>query len=199
MTINALDHHHDHHVQTEEKVTFGFWVYVMTDFIMFATLFATYAVLHNNTYGGPGILKMAGLHHVLVLTLILSVSAFTCGLAMVAKAKESLSGAQFWLVVTFLLGIVFLGMQYHQLAFLVHNGITWQGSAFLSVYFTLIGIFGLHLAIALLWIVILLIQFVSQGLTNTMKTRLTCLSLFWYFLNLVWILIFTIVYLSGAI
>jgi cytochrome o ubiquinol oxidase subunit 3 len=109
------------------------------------------------------------------------------------------AGVMFWLVVTFILGLVFVGMGWHHLACLVASGNTWQTSGFLSVYFSLISIHGLHVIVGLLWIIILMIQMMGQNLSSTMKTRLSCLSLYWNYINLVWLIVFTVVYLMGAI
>lgn len=200
MTTDALKHeHHDHHAAVHSKVAFGFWIYIMTDFIMFATMLVVYTVLHNNTYGGPGVAQIGSVPHAFMWSLMMVTAAFICSLSAVAKAKDSLFGTRLALLVTFILGIVFFEIQYRELANLVAQGITWQGSAFLSSYFTLIGMFSVHIAVGLLWILILLIQLGMQGLSDRMKTRITCVTLFWQFLSLVWILIFTLVYLTGAI
>lgn len=191
--------HHDHDHEVADKVTFGFWVYLMTDFIMFAALFATYAVLHPNTYGGPGIAQMASLEQVLWQTLCLLASTFTCGLAFLAAQKNSRATTLFYLALALVLGAGFVGLEFSQFAVLWQQGITWQGSAFLSAYFSLVGLQGIHVVIGLLWILIVMLQLACQNLSPTMKIRMTCLSLFWSFVNIVWIFIFTIVYLMGAI
>jgi cytochrome o ubiquinol oxidase subunit 3 len=192
-------HHGSHSDQIASKVTFGFWIYVMTDAIMFATLFAVYAVLHNSTYGGPGIKDVASLPHMLMQTLVLIVGAFTYGLSFVAFYKSKLAKVYFWLAVTFILGMVFLGIEISDCTDLMAKGYSWTNSAFLSSYFTLLGFHALHVLVALLWMVILFCQLFSQGLTVVMRTRFVCLGLFWNFLNLMWITAFTIVFLMGAV
>jgi cytochrome o ubiquinol oxidase subunit III len=199
MTTSALSHEHDHHDEPNDKVIYGFWVYIMTDCILFASLFATYAVLRDNTYGSIGIHDIARLPYILVQSLCLLTSGFTYGLALLGLHKGNTKQIYTWLSVTFLLGLAFIGLEYHEFAHLVANGYTWQVSAFLSAFFSLVGIHGLHVCIGLLWIVILMIQLKMRGINGMMKTRFACLGLFWDFLNIMWIFIFTIVYLMGAI
>jgi cytochrome o ubiquinol oxidase subunit 3 len=198
MTTQTLhtEHHHD---DSGSKAIFGFWLYIMTDFIMFAAVFATYVVLRNNTYGGIGVNQVASLPFVLTQTLILLASTLTCGFSKAASHNNNKSAVMLWMAVSFILGLVFVSMGFHQLACLVASGSSWQSSAFLSVYFTLIVMHGLHVVVGMLWIAILSIQLMMQGLSPTMQTRVTCLNLFWNFISMVWIFIFTIVYLMGAI
>ncbi len=181
------------------KTLFGFWVYLMTDCVLFACLFATYAVLHHNTYGGLTGRELFSLPYVLTETLILLTSSFTCGLAMLAvqrKDKRQLIG---WLAVTFLLGVAFLIMEVTEFRHLVHEGNSWRRSGFLSAFFTLVGTHGLHISIGLLWMAVMGKQTIRQGFTSGNIRRLTMLSLFWHFLDVIWIFIFTIVYLLGAL
>ena len=201
MAISSHDfsHHETHSAQIASKVIFGFWIYIMTDAIMFATLFAVYAVLHNNTFGGPGIRDVATLHHVLMQTIVLLVSVFTFGLSLVSFYRGRRGNVGFWMVATFILGLIFLGIEWNDGAALVHQGYSWTNSAFLSSYFTFLGIHGLHIFIALLWMVVLFIQFKFQGFSVMMRTRLICLSLFWNFLNLMWIVAFMVMFLMGAV
>lgn len=200
MTIHSLDHHHSHHESdTASKVVFGFWVYVMTDAILFASLFAVYAVLHNNVWGGIGIGQVASLPMVFMQAIILLTSTFIYGLGIVAMHRGNMKAVMLSLVFTFLLGLSFILVEFNQFRILLEQGNSWQSSAFLSSYFTLIGVHGIHILVALVWIIILMVQLGMKKLTTTMKTRLTCLGLFWSFLNIVWVFIFTIVYLMGAI
>lgn len=198
MTTHAL-HEHAHHDDVPSKVIFGFWIYIMTDGILFAALFATYAVLHNNIWNGPGIQQIATLPYVLVQTLVLLTSVFTYGLASVALRGGHKNRILFWLTITFLLGLVFLGFEWQQFANLIAHGNSWQTSAFLSIFFSLVGLHGMHIVAGMLWIIILMIQLRMKNITATMQTRLACLGLFWNFLNIMWLFIFTIVYLMGAI
>jgi cytochrome o ubiquinol oxidase subunit 3 len=191
--------HFSHTDQIASKVTFGFWIYVMTDAIMFATLFAVYAVLHNNIYGGPGIKDVASLPHMLMQTIVLIVGAFTYGLSFVGFYKGKISRVFFWLAVTFLLGLLFLGIEINDCTDLMAKGYSWKNSAFLSSYFTLLAVHALHVLVALLWMFVLFFQLANQRLTVVMRTRFICLGLFWNFLNLMWITAFTIVFLMGAV
>lgn len=197
MTTNTLEHH-DHH-NTDSIDIFGFWIYIMSDCILFATIFATYAVLHNNTFGGPGIKQLAGLPYVLGETMALLASSFTYGLAILALYKNRKAQVINWLIVTFLLGLTFVAMEVNEFVHLYMEGHSWQASAALSAFFTLVGTHGLHVSIGLLWMLILLIQIPKFNLNSVMRRRLTYLGLFWAFLDIVWIFVFTVVYLMGAI
>lgn len=181
-----------------DKSVFGFWVYIMTDCVLFATLFATYAVLHNNTAGGPDAKELFSMPFVLVETLLLLTSSLTAGLVLLAVHNKQKSQAIGWMIVTFLLGAAFLGMELHEFTNLVNEGHSWRSSAFLSSFFTLVGTHGLHIFTGLLWMSVLGIQLVRKGFTHGTIKRLTLFSLFWHFLDIVWIFIFTIVYLLGA-
>ena len=189
-----------HHLEeTYSKTVFGFWAYLMTDCILFATLFATYIVLHNNTYGGPSGKELFSLPFVLTETLILLTSSFTCTLSKLAAYRNDKNKVIAWFGVTFLLGLAFIGMELFEFTNLVHDGNSWQRSGFLSAFFTLVGTHGLHISTGLLWMIILIIPVFRHGLTPVSLKRLTCLRMFWHFLDIVWIFIFTIVYLMGAL
>ncbi|MDB5161191.1 MAG: putative cytochrome o ubiquinol oxidase chain cyoC [Candidatus Saccharibacteria bacterium] len=185
--------------QDSSKTIFGFWVYLMTDCVLFATLFATFAVLRNNTFGGPSGKELFSLPFVLTETLILLTSSFTCGLAMLAVHRRDKKLMLVLFGLTFLLGAAFLGMELHEFRNLAHEGNSWRRSGFLSSFFTLVGTHGAHIATGLLWMTVLLVQTVRRGLTDNNIKRLTMFSLFWHFLDIVWIFIFTIVYLMGAV
>ena len=189
-------------VATEQdisKPTLGFWIYIMTDCLLFASLFATYAVLYRNTAGGQGGYQLFDLKNVLLETLILLTSSFTCGLAMLAANKNERNQTVFWFLVTFLLGIAFLTLEITEFKHFVAIGDSWRRSGFLSSFFTLVGTHGLHITVGLLWMATLVWQLVKKGLRSGLIKRLTLLSMFWHFLDIVWIFIFTIVYLHGAI
>lgn len=185
--------------EATNKTVFGFWVYLMTDIVLFASLFATYAVLHKNTFGGPGAHALFGLPNALAETLILLTSSFTCGIALLAARKQDKSATLFWFGLTFLLGLTFLALELTEFRDLVHEGNSWQRSGFMSGFFTLVGTHGLHISIGLLWMAVMMIRTIKKGLTSTTLKRLTMLSMFWHLLDVVWIFIFTIVYLMGAI
>jgi len=184
---------------SDSKTVFGFWLYLMTDCIVFASLFATYAVLHNNNFGGPNARELFNMPFVLTETLILLTSSFTCGLAIIAARRQQQSQAMMWFFVTFLLGLAFLSMELTEFHHMVIEGNSWRRSGFLSSYFTLVGTHGLHIAVGLLWMATMMLKVAKTGLTNANLRRLTLLSLFWHFLDLIWIFIFTIVYLMGAL
>lgn len=203
MTLHSAnnDTHHGHHHghDTGAKVIFGFWVYLMTDLIMFAAVFATYIVLHNSTYGGPSIAALTSLSHALVQTLIMLGIGFVYGLGLVAAKNGRLCQVRFWLLLSLVLAGVFFAMGLCELHGMMQQGYDWQTSAALSSFFTLIAMHGIHIVIGIIWTVILLVQLSMQKLSSTLQTRLSCLGLFWNFLTIVWILIYTIVYLMGAI
>jgi cytochrome o ubiquinol oxidase subunit 3 len=180
------------------KTIFGFWVYLMTDCVLFASLFATYAVLHNNTFGGPSGKDIFSLHYVLTETIVLLTSSFTCGLAILAVEKEQIKQVIGWFTVTFLLGATFLAMELHEFSHLAKTGDSWHRSAFLSSYFTLVGTHGLHITIGLFWMIVILVQLYKRGFTQGVVRRLNLFSMFWHFLDIIWIFIFTIVYLLGV-
>ena len=179
-------------------MTFGFWVYLMSDCLIFASLFATYGVLHSNTFGGPSAGELFSLPFVLVETLLLLTSSFTMGLAILSAQHRRAGETAFWLGATFLLGIAFLGMEISEFSNLIAEGHGPNLSAFLSAFFTLVGTHGLHVALGGIWMVVLFAQVLYFGITTVTMRRLLCLSLFWHFLDIVWIFIFTFVYLLGT-
>lgn len=181
-----------------EKTTLGFWIYLMTDCVLFASLFAVYAVLHNNTFGGPDGKELFDMPYVLGETMLLLTSSFTCGLALLAAQRKSKQLVLFWLRVTAALGISFLVMELREFHALVAEGNSWRESGFLSSYFTLVGTHGAHITVGLIWMVTMMTFVAKRGLTHHVLKRLTLLSLFWHFLDVVWIFIFTIVYLFGS-
>ena len=183
----------------DSKPILGFWIYIMTDCVLFASLFATYAVLYNNTAGGPSGYQLFDLKNVLAETLILLTSSFTCGIAILAAHRSDKSRTIFWLMITFLLGVAFLALEITEFRHFVQTGNSWRRSGFLSAFFTLVGTHGLHITIGLSWMIGLMWQVWRRGLVHSTIKRLTLLSMFWHFLDIVWIFIFTIVYLRGAI
>lgn len=197
MTHSATDLHHHHDADSID--VFGFWVYILTDCILFATLFATFAVLHNNTFGGPGIKELASLPYVFIETMFLLASSFTYGMAMLSMYKGQKNAVISWLMITFLLGFSFVAMEVNEFVHLVMEGHSWQTSGALSAFFTLVGTHGLHVSIGLIWMLLLMWQVKRYKLNSTMTRRLTYLGLFWAFLDIVWIFVFTIVYLMGAV
>jgi cytochrome o ubiquinol oxidase subunit 3 len=201
MEPEALQHirHSSTRYEADNKTIFGFWVYIMTDCVLFASLFATYAVLQGNTYGGPSGSELFSLPFVLVETLLLLTSSFTCGLAVLALQRLDKKMVLGWFGVTFLLGLAFLTMELTEFHKLILEGNSYQRSGFLSAFFTLVGTHGLHIASGLLWMVVLGVRVARRGLDRTSIRRLTLLSLFWHFLDVIWIFIFSIVYMIGAL
>ncbi len=197
-TLTTTGHHADHHHDTDATDVFGFWIYILTDCILFASLFAAYAVLHKNTYGGPSVGELASLPYVFTETMLLLASSFTYGMAMLAMYKQKKAHTLSWLMVTFVFGLAFIGMEINEFMHLYLEGHSWQSSAALSAFFTLVGTHGLHVLTGLVWMVILIVQLSMGRVTRTMARRLTYLGLFWHFLDIVWIFVFTIVYLMGV-
>ncbi len=192
--------HSGRHLHDQSSTTvFGFWVYIMTDCVLFATLFATFAVLRHATFGGPGADELFSLPFVLGETLILLTSSFTCGLALLAAGASSKKAVLGWLSITGLLGLAFLGMELSEFTNLVHEGNSWARSGFLSAFFTLVGTHGLHISAGLIWLGVLATQIARRGLNSGNLRRLTLFSLFWHFLDVVWIFIFSVVYLMGVL
>lgn len=202
MIIDKLDqhpvnHHHDQGVDNTD--VFGFWIYLMSDCALFGALFATYAVLHNNTFGGPDAKELFSLRFVLIETLLLLSSSFTFGLVTLAMHKLNKAQVLFWLAITFILGCGFVWMEISEFSTLFSEGNGWNRSGFLSAFFTLVGTHGLHVSIGLLWMLMLSIQISISGFTGLNLRKLVTLGLFWHFLDIVWIFVFSIVYLLGAV
>jgi cytochrome o ubiquinol oxidase subunit III len=177
---------------------FGFWIYLMSDCILFATLFATYAVLVNGTAGGPSGKDIFELPFVFGETMLLLFSSITFGFGMLAMNQNRVGTVKAWLMVTFLLGAGFIAMEIYEFHHLIAEGYGPQRSGFLSAFFTLVGTHGIHVTSGLIWIIVMMVLISKKGLTERNRTRLMCLSLFWHFLDVVWICVFTVVYLMGA-
>ena len=187
------------HREDYSKSTLGFWIYLMTDCVLFASLFATYAVLRGGTAGNAGPADIFELDFVLVETVLLLVSSLTSGMALVGMRMANRNFTIAMLVATFVLGASFLAMELYEFTKLASEGHDWQASAFLSAFFTLVGTHGLHIAIGLLWLTVLLWTLVRHGITNALHKRVVLFSLFWHFLDIIWIFIFTLVYLFGVL
>ncbi|MBB3101924.1 cytochrome o ubiquinol oxidase subunit III [Azomonas macrocytogenes] len=190
---------HGHHHDAGEIKLFGMWVYLMTDCILFACLFASYVVLKDATAGGVTGKDIFELPFVLVETFVLLFSSITSGLATVAMHRGDKAEVMKWLKFTFLLGAVFVGMEVYEFHHLIAEGHGPSHSAFLSAFFTLVGTHGLHVTAGLLWMLVLMHQINTRGLNDTNKSRLNLLALFWHFLDVVWICVFTVVYLMGVL
>lgn len=182
-----------------EIQAFGFWLYLMSDLIVFSALFATYVVMAHNYAGGPTPKDLFELPAVLVETMLLLASSAAYGLAMVAMHKGDLRSLRLGLVAAFALGLGFLVMELAEFRHFLSIGAGPDRSGFLSAFFTLVGTHGLHVTFGLLWIVVMLAQLSSKGLTDPVKGRLSRLGMFWHFLDIVWIGVFTVVYLLGVV
>ena len=180
------------------KTTIGFWLYLMTDCILFASLFATFAVLRHATAAGPSGSEIFEMPLVMAETVILLTSSFSCGLALVALQKRNIPQMLFALAVTYMLGFAFLTIEISEFAKLISEGHGPAQSAFLSAFFTLVGTHGLHIFMGLLWLFVLIVTLTRTGLTAKWTRQLTLFALFWHFLDLVWIFIFTVVSLIGV-
>jgi len=182
-----------------DSTMLGFWIYLMSDCLVFAVLFATYGVLGRNYAAGPSGADLFDLKLVAVNTAMLLFSSITYGFAMLAMEKGRQAAMQGWLVVTGLFGLAFIGIELYEFAHLIHEGAVPQRSAFLSSFFTLVGTHGLHVTFGLIWLTVLMVQVRRRGLIEANRRRLMCLSLFWHFLDVVWIGVFTFVYLMGVL
>ncbi|GAB2670151.1 cytochrome o ubiquinol oxidase subunit III [Paenibacillus thermoaerophilus] len=188
------DEHHDH----ESLKTFGFWMFLITDCILFGTLFATYLVLRFNTSGGPTAEELFQMPIIIAETFILLTSSFTSGLAVLEMKKGNKKGLIGWLAVTAALGAAFIALEVSEFVHLVHEGATISTSAFLSAFFTLVGTHGLHVTVGLVWMIALMIQLAQRGITPVTDRKVTIISLYWHFLDVVWIFVFSLVYLLGV-
>ena len=186
---------HSEETAAANRTVLGFWLYLMTDCILFATLFATFAVMRGNVNGGPSGAELFSMPYVLVETLLLLGSSFTCGMAMVALQRRNKDLLIQMLLITYALGLAFIGLEVSEFHKLAAEGNGWQRSGFLSSYFTLVGTHGLHICVGLLWSLVLLLQIVTKGIKGNLVKRMTLFSMFWHFLDVVWIFIFSIVYL----
>lgn len=182
------------------RALFGFWVYIMSDCLLFASIFAAYAVLHTSTFGGPSGRDLFNMPFVLTETLILLTSTFTYGLVSVyAHKKERTKHVISWMLVTIILGALFLVMEVTEFHNLIVEGSGPDKSAFLSSFFTLVGTHGLHVFVGLIWMISVCIQVFKHGLSDRIVQKVSMLGLFWHFLDIIWIFIFTVVYLMGVI
>ncbi|MES2987748.1 MAG: cytochrome o ubiquinol oxidase subunit III [Pseudomonadota bacterium] len=189
----------EEHHEPGGSTMLGFWMYLMSDALIFATLFALYGVLGTSFAGGPTPGEIFALPLVAVNTALLLTSSITYGFAMIAMQEGKLNSVRFWLVLTGLLGMGFVGIELYEFSELIHLGATPQTSAFLSAFFLLVATHGLHVTFGIIWLVVMLFQLKQRGLHPENQRRLMCLSMFWHFLDIVWIGVFTFVYLLGVI
>ncbi|TCS39440.1 cytochrome bo3 quinol oxidase subunit 3 [Paucimonas lemoignei] len=190
-------HVRDHH--PENGTHLGFWMYLMSDCLIFACLFATYAVVGRNYAGGPSGAELFDLPLVAINTAFLLLSSITYGFAMLESQRKRVRSTLLWLGITGLFGLAFLGLELYEFHHLIHQGAGPQRSAFLSAFFALVGTHGLHVGFGIIWLVTLMFQLNKHGLIPENRRRLNCLSMFWHFLDVIWIGVFTFVYLMGVL
>lgn len=178
---------------------YGFWLYILTDCVLFGSLFATFIVLNYPGAFGPALKDYINLSFVLVETFFLLASNFTFGLAMLAMYRKNIGLTQFWLAGTFVLGACFVGLELWEFRHLIHEGYHWQVSGAASAFFTLVATHGLHVSAGLVWIIMMILQFKTFGQVPKVEKNMVMLGIFWNFLDVVWIFVFTTVYLTGAL
>ena len=193
-------HLKDEHEHAEGGSTMlGFWIYLMSDCLIFAMLFAAYGVLGGNYAAGPGPKDLFDLPLVAINTTMLLLSSITYGFAMLTMDEGPIAATQAWLAGPGWLGLACLAIELYEFAHMIHEGATPQRSAFLSAFFTLVGTHGLHVTFGIIWLVTLMVQVGRRGLIEANRRRLMCLSMFWHFLDVIWIGVFTFVYLMGML
>ena len=179
-------------------VGYGFWIFLLSDIVMFAALFAAYAVLVGATAGGASGAELFSQRSVAIETACLLASSYTCGLMSLAVGSRRRAGIYLGAVITFALGAAFLGLELREFADMIARGATPQSSAFLSAFFTLVGCHGLHVTVGLAWLIVMMVQVAVKGLRPAVERRLLCFSLFWHALDIIWVSLFTVVYLMGV-
>jgi cytochrome o ubiquinol oxidase subunit 3 len=203
--VHAADSATDFHVLEEvhhaegASTNLGFWIYLMSDCLIFSVLFATYGVLGASLAGGPGPRDLFDLRLVALNTTMLLISSITYGFAMLAMLRHDVRNTLMWLAVTGLFGAAFVGIELYEFNHMIHEGAGPQRSGFLSAFFALVGTHGLHVTFGIVWLIVLMVQVQQRGLIPANQRRLTCLSMFWHFLDVVWIGVFTFVYLMGVL
>ncbi|MDQ0201119.1 cytochrome (ubi)quinol oxidase subunit III [Neobacillus ginsengisoli] len=198
VSAHASGHGHDHgHVDQEELKILGFWIFLVTDCLLFATFFSAYAVLNTHTNGGFTA-KEFDVPGFIMETFILLISSFTSGLAVLAMHKGNKQALIGWLIVTAALGATFVGLEINEFTSMVREGATISKSAFLTSFFCLVGTHGAHVSFGIMWMIGLMIQLSRRGITTVTKRKISIISLYWHFLDAVWIFIFTVVYLMGV-
>jgi cytochrome o ubiquinol oxidase subunit 3 len=179
-------------------VAYGFWIFLLSDIVMFAALFASYAVLVRSTAGGPSGLQLFSQASVALETACLLASSYTCGLMSLAVSEKRRDATYLLAAATFALGAAFLTLELREFADMIARGATPQRSAFLSAFFTLVGCHGLHVTAGLIWLVVMMAQVAVRGFRANVQRRLLCFSLFWHALDIIWVGLFTVVYLMGV-
>ncbi|NKC04775.1 cytochrome o ubiquinol oxidase subunit III [Brucella haematophila] len=187
----------DHH--PENSTMLGFWLYLMSDCLIFAVLFATYGVLGRNYAAGPSPADLFDLNLVAINTAMLLLSSITYGFAMLQMQRDDKTATLFWLGITGIFGALFLAIEIYEFSHLIREGAGPGRSAFLSSFFTLVGTHGLHVTFGIIWLITLMLQVMRHGLIVENRRRLMCLSMFWHFLDVIWIGVFSFVYLLGVL
>lgn len=190
--------HPDAHHDVYSKTVFGFWIYLLTDFMMFAAFFAAYAVLKDNTYGGPGAKELFMLPYTCLQSMFFLCASYFGGLGGAFAHRRKKGGTLVAFLLMFLFGLIVLMMGIYEGSNLVNAGYSWQRSAFLTAYFNLVGLLGVHIAFGLLWTIVFLIPLYRKGFSDVLVRRFTCLRMFWHFLNIIWLFIVAFVYLNGG-
>jgi len=180
-------------------VPYGFWLFVLSDMVLFSALFASYATLVHATDGGPTTNQLFDRNLVAIETVALLLSSFVCGLAMITAKRQNMAWTQIWLLITGLLGLIFIGIELFEFSKMIGEGAGPQRSAFLSSFFTLVGCHGAHVTAGLLWLGTMMAQIWAKGFLQDIVRRLLCFSVFWHALDIIWVAIFTIVYLIGTL
>jgi cytochrome o ubiquinol oxidase subunit 3 len=179
-------------------VAYGFWIFLLSDIVMFSAFFASYAVLAGNTNGGPGGRQIFDIHNVAVETVCLLLSSFSCGMAAIATGARNKAAFYTAMIVTFVLGAAFITLEVREFVSLIQAGDGPSRSAFLSAFFALVGCHGVHVTAGLLWLLTMIAQVYAKGFREEMLRRVLCFNLFWHALDIIWVAVFTIVYLFGA-
>lgn len=190
------DAHAAHEQETAETKIWGFWIYLMTDCIMFAVVFATFAVLTAGVHYGKDIFDLS---YVAIETASLLLSSITCGMAMIAAYRQDKSRTLLWLGMTFVFGVIFIGMEVNEFMELIADGHGPETHSYFSAFFSLVGMHGVHVVCGLIWLLVLMAQISGKGFNSMNMTRMACFSLFWHFLDIIWICVFSLVYLMGAV
>jgi cytochrome o ubiquinol oxidase subunit III len=180
-------------------VGYGFWIFLLSDIVMFSALFASYAVLSKATAGGPTGAQLFSQQNAAIETAFLLLSSYTCGLMSLAANSHRYLGTILGAAGTLILGAAFLSFEVHEFHSMIAMGATPQRSAFLSAFFTLVGCHGLHVSIGLIWLVLMMVQLAMWGFRPVVERRMLCFALFWHALDIIWVMIFTIVYLMGVV
>ncbi|MFC7373553.1 cytochrome aa3 quinol oxidase subunit III [Fictibacillus iocasae] len=187
----------EYQTETGRLNILGFWIFLGAEIALFATLFATYLVLFSRTAGGPTPGELFEIKGVMLQTFLLLTSSFTCGIAIHEMRRHNLKGLYTWMIITLALGLGFLGLEIYEFVHYVHEGATMQTSAFWSAFFVLVGTHGAHVTLGIGWVILILIQLKMRGLNPATSKKVFIVSLYWHFLDVVWIFVFTAVYLYG--